>query len=71
MLATLLATVLTIVGASGDGRPPKRLPLPMVVLFDAGWSVPNSGIQLGGPRPCDVVPLIIAALEGGVQLLGG
>lgn len=45
MLATVVATVLAVVGASRAGEVPEPLQIPLVLLFVTGWSIPHIGIS--------------------------
>ena len=45
MWAAVVATVLTVVGSSRASRPPRRMPVPVLVLFIVGWSLPHSSID--------------------------
>ena len=42
MWAAVVATVLTVVGSTRASQPPRRMPIPVLVLFVVGWSLPHA-----------------------------
>lgn len=44
MWAVVIGTVLTVVGSTRDDERPRRMPLPVLVLFVIAWSVPHVGM---------------------------
>lgn len=63
MLATVILTVLTVVGASRQGQVPDRLSFPLVVLFVSTWRMGRGGGTLASVGANELLQLPFEALR--------
>jgi len=71
MLATVITTVLTVVGSSRDGVTPTSMPIPLLGLFVVGWSMPHVGIGVSDVGSGELIGSISWALQAMRQALLG
>jgi hypothetical protein len=63
MMATVTATVLTVVGSERMPQPAVSVSLPALLLFTTAWSVPHFGISRSSMGPGELPMLALSIIE--------